>query len=484
MITLRILAVLVLLGLGGCGVKPVQYAGTPGQECSAVRTRVAIEPPQAIAIAARSLTPDALSPLERSDPLARKVVGSYRAAAKEKVAARSLTITAAGAPAGEAVSPSMLFLSGGSQNGAFGAGLMQEWAAQRRQAGHSRGLPRFRVITGISTGALQSTFAFLDEPDVIVDRYAITQEGQLLHPLVKRGLKGGSSWDKFKAGLTVARRGALADLDPLRQTLRTLIDDSRLHRVADESNAGRFLLVGAVEMDSGDAYVFDLTEVARLYVAATAANDTAGAQAMKDCYVEALIASASVPMSAMPAFIDGKMYIDGGARFGVISDETAAMFEQAAGTLDANEPRNLFIIVNGNLEAGVLCHLNDCGTDPTPPTPAGDVPQAPKWTFDAVALRSLSILINESYRSSVYWTTEEAKRRGFVPHFARIGTDLAAHQAVVHLPPEPDAAKSCADWSKLDDTLDHPLEFHPRFMRCEIDYGRNRDEARAWAALE
>lgn len=51
----------------------------------------------------------------------------------------------------------LLFLSGGSQHGAFGSGFLAGWKARNSEVG----LPDFAVVTGISTGALQSTSAFL-----------------------------------------------------------------------------------------------------------------------------------------------------------------------------------------------------------------------------------------------------------------------------------------------------------------------------------
>ena len=47
-----------------------------------------------------------------------------------------------------------LALSGGGANGAFGAGLLAGWSAAGTR-------PRFTMVTGISTGALMASFAFL-----------------------------------------------------------------------------------------------------------------------------------------------------------------------------------------------------------------------------------------------------------------------------------------------------------------------------------
>src|SRR4051794_22654115 len=71
--------------------------------------------------------------------------------------------------------PAVLFLSGGSQHGAFGAGILEQW--QNNAPGHR--LPRFRVVTGISTGAMQATAAFLDRPALAVGAYTIGTEREL-----------------------------------------------------------------------------------------------------------------------------------------------------------------------------------------------------------------------------------------------------------------------------------------------------------------
>lgn len=452
--------------LSACQIKPVQYAGTPAPQprCSQIMSRIAIEAPSALQMADTAAND--------AETLTRAILGSYRNAARGQSSLEGQSQASDRGP----VSASMLFLSGGSQNGAFGAGFLDQWADVRAGAGRPGGLPRFRVVTGISTGALQSTLAFLGDTDAIVRSYSIQSEGELLHPLTRRGLKGGSTLEKAGAALTVMRRGAVAELEPLRRTLHRQIDRPRLEAVAREAAAGRFLLVGAVEMDSGDAFVFDLTDAATRFVA--------GDASMRDCYIEALMASSSVPMAALPVFIDGKMFIDGGARFGVLSDHTAALFEAAAKLVPVDAQKNLFIIVNGTLEAGRVCNLKDCGAHPIPATPDGMVPLHAKWSFDSLAFRSMSILINQSYRSSVYWSTSMASQRGFKPHFVRIEDDLQRHRAAVGLGPRPSESQTCAYWKALDEQRDAPLEFHPRFMRCEIDYGRVRPEVRQWAALE
>ncbi len=50
----------------------------------------------------------------------------------------------------------VLLLSGGGQNGAFGAGFLRGWASRTDGA-----MPRFDLVTGVSTGALQAPYALL-----------------------------------------------------------------------------------------------------------------------------------------------------------------------------------------------------------------------------------------------------------------------------------------------------------------------------------
>ena len=52
----------------------------------------------------------------------------------------------------------ILELSGGGAHGAFGAGFLAGWS-------ETGAYPEFDIVTGVSTGALMSTFAFLGQPE-------------------------------------------------------------------------------------------------------------------------------------------------------------------------------------------------------------------------------------------------------------------------------------------------------------------------------
>ena len=55
---------------------------------------------------------------------------------------------------GELPTAYLLALSGGGDNGAFGAGLLVGWTAHGDR-------PKFKIVTGVSTGSLIAPFAFL-----------------------------------------------------------------------------------------------------------------------------------------------------------------------------------------------------------------------------------------------------------------------------------------------------------------------------------
>src|SRR5204863_3499370 len=63
---------------------------------------------------------------------------------------------------------SMLAISGGGDNGAYGAGFLNGWTAAGTR-------PEFKVVTGVSTGALIAPFAFLGSKyDYVLERVYTT----------------------------------------------------------------------------------------------------------------------------------------------------------------------------------------------------------------------------------------------------------------------------------------------------------------------
>jgi predicted patatin/cPLA2 family phospholipase len=373
----------------------------------------------------------------------------------------------------------LLALSGGSLHGAFGAGFLDGW---RRSLPGER-LPEFDVVTGISTGSILSTFAFLGDTERAVTRYAIGNESELLTPIGRNRRDGSMS--PFEL-VRVVRQGAVADLSPLRGVLLHEITPEVMRAVAQANADHRKLYVGAVDMDSGQASAFDLTQMATDYVAAgpPGAAETPDQLRFRTCYVNAIVASSSAPLAAVPVFIDNGMYVDGGMRFGMFADDViqgAARAEKANGL--ASE---FYVIANGDLEAPPVCgRQEETMCEANPPTGLATDPRG-SWSLLNLALRSEQVLVNQVYRFSADRIIVEQKMGNRV-WFTRIDRPAVnAHLFRVErpdlatLPPDaahPDGRHSCSEWKDEDERTMHPIQFFPRYMHCLIDYGRTRGRA-------
>lgn len=354
--------------------------------------------------------------------------------------------------------PQVLVLSGGGQNGAFGVGFLRGL----------RPLPTYRVVTGVSTGALQSTFAFLANQPVPGDR---TYQAHMLDEIVKPGHSNvddlflaygisneGDLIDVGSFGVVgVAVRGAVGKFGPLRDMGRGLISDETIAAVKGEHKKGRLLLVGVVNVTDGQGYAVDLTELASRLDLTMSANQ------IRKCYVEAVLASASVPLAVPPITLEVKsgtsvtfdLYIDGGARFGVF-------WEQLRKVTDTQSPADITAIVNGKFYSeGWLVEGK----------------KVEKWSAINLGLRAVSILENQVYRFSV----NELERSVRPPGSLKLAF-ISNHNLPGEIEPDnfTHNGRTCRDWAVEDVRRSHPTEFHPLFMRCLIAYGEYRGEARQW----
>ncbi len=191
--------------------------------------------------------------------------------------------------AGQPIRLSYLALSGGGQEGAFGAGLLNGWT----QSGTR---PEFEVVTGISTGALIAPFAFLgpDWDDALKEAYTTMTTDSILIPSILKGLFGGL---------------ALADAAPFRRTIENFATEEMFRLIAAEHRKGRRLYVGTSALDAARPVVWDIGAIAN--------SDVPGALKL---FHDIILASASIPGAFPPVLIkvevDGKQYselhVDGG----------------------------------------------------------------------------------------------------------------------------------------------------------------------------
>ena len=241
------------------------------------------------------------------------------------------------------------------------------------------------------------------------------------------------------------------------------------------------MLAGATDLDLGQAVAFDLTELASRYAAA--ASGSPERARLKDCYSEARVASSIVPPGARPVFIDNRMYIDGGVKYAVFDDRLGQILEDmpaatTVGPAVATEPR-LFIILNGTGESRAVCGKvdeNDC-------LPLSNTSgQLMDWNVVDLAFRTLDLLVNQVERLSIERASGRFDEDEVRPHFARIRLDDLLIGSTPRSIPDFTGSKSCEEWREDDIADEDPVEFHRRYMRCLIEYGRERGMVQDWDA--
>ncbi|UCG31837.1 MAG: patatin-like phospholipase family protein [Phycisphaerales bacterium] len=167
----------------------------------------------------------------------------------------------------------LLALSGGGSSGAFGAGFLCGWTKSGTR-------PDFKVVTGVSTGCLQATFAFLG-PDYDDELKAVYTEVETEDIHVKRDLLAGIFND------------ALRDTAPLKRLIDRYMTRGTLEAVAAKHAAGHRLFVGTTNMDTGDFVVWDMGAIA-----------SSGRPDALEHYRRVLLASTSIPVLFPPVYFE------------------------------------------------------------------------------------------------------------------------------------------------------------------------------------
>jgi hypothetical protein len=220
-----------------------------------------------------------------------------------------------------------LAISGGGDDGAYGAGLLCGWSAADTR-------PEFKLVTGISTGALIAPFAFLGSKydAKLKDVYTNTSPKDVLE---ERGLTAAIFDD------------ALADNKPLWHLLQKHISAEMLRDIAEEHKKGRVLLVASTNLDSRRAVIWNMTKIA-----------ASGHPQALDLFRKLMMTSAAIPGAFPPTMIDveagGKhyqeMHVDGGTVAQVFVYPPSIKVKEAAEKAGIHRERNLYVIRNARLD--------------------------------------------------------------------------------------------------------------------------------------
>jgi len=216
-----------------------------------------------------------------------------------------------------------LAISGGGDNGAYGAGFLNGWTASGTR-------PEFKVVTGVSTGALIAPFAFLGPKyDYVIKRvYTETSQKDIFK---KRGIVKGIFGD------------SMADSRPLANVIASYVTPELLREIAVEYEKGRILLVGTANLDSLEPVIWNMTAIA--------ASKDPNAISL---FSSVLLASASIPGAFPPVMIDvnvggaryQEMHVDGGTMAQVFLYPPSISVSNSA-----QRKRVLYIIRNARLDA-------------------------------------------------------------------------------------------------------------------------------------
>jgi predicted acylesterase/phospholipase RssA len=201
----------------------------------------------------------------------------------------------------------MLSLSGGGQNGAFGAGFLIGWRESGRR-------PEFDFVGGVSTGSLLATHALLGTPadDAILEKMYTEVTDKDIY-------ESRSLFDMLSSD-------SLRNTAPLQALIAKYITAETLQRVAAAFDDNRLIMVGTTNVDYGQTWVWNLSLIAK--------------HGKLDLYRKVLLASASFPIVFPPVEIDGHLFVDGAARsnvvvIGMAGSEQAAPPRRALGDVAA-----------------------------------------------------------------------------------------------------------------------------------------------------
>lgn len=219
-----------------------------------------------------------------------------------------------------------LALSGGGANGAYGAGVLCGWTMRGDR-------PQFKVVTGISTGALIAPFAFLGPKydHLLEEAYTTVSTRDIA---TRRGLLTGLASD------------AMADNAPLRGMVDRLVTKEIMDEIAAESRKGRILIIGTTNLDSQRPVIWSMGRIARY-----------GTPEALQLFKYVLLASSAIPGAFPPVMItveaDGTLYeemhSDGGVTSQVFLYPASFSFEKVDEMMHSHRERHVYVIRNAQL---------------------------------------------------------------------------------------------------------------------------------------
>ncbi len=209
---------------------------------------------------------------------------------------------------------SVLLLSGGGQWGAFGASYLSTLADPGGNPA-----PNVRILTGVSTGALQALFIAIDDPaayEALKRAYLPVSEKEIVNR---------------NAPALAAITGSVAGLKPLRRRIEAALcaptEVGKCALIDALANSKRRVFVGFVEARTGNFVYADVNAIA-LSGSSPSATDVQRKNAQQ-CLTGVALASAAMPVFFQRVTINNRTYYDGGVRQSVFEAGVAESLDTA-----------------------------------------------------------------------------------------------------------------------------------------------------------
>jgi hypothetical protein len=220
-----------------------------------------------------------------------------------------------------------LTISGGGGDGAFAAGLLNGWT----EAGTR---PVFKLVTGVSTGALIAPFAFVGSKydGALKETYTTVTDRDIF---------------KRRSFSALLFSDAMADTGPMAKLVARYITRELLDEIAAEYAKGRLLFIGTTNLDTQEPVYWDMGAIA-----------TSKDPAALDLFRKVTLASAAIPGAFPPVMIDvtangvryQEMHVDGGATRQVFMYPQTLNLDATAAAIGLERQRTVYIIRNARLD--------------------------------------------------------------------------------------------------------------------------------------
>jgi predicted acylesterase/phospholipase RssA len=275
-----------------------------------------------------------------------------------------------------------LAISGGGENGAYGAGFLNGWTAAGTR-------PEFTIVTGISTGALLAPFAFLgsDYDDDIKALYTELSKDDLVE---RRSI------------FEMLPNASIIDNSSLRGKVVQYVTQEVMEKIAAEYQKGRILIVGTTNLDTNRPVLWSIGRIA-----------TSGTPDALELIHDIIIASTSIGGAFPPVIISveangesyDEMHVDGGTVNQVFMYPLGMDFNEVKKRVGLTENPKVYVLRNARLKP---------------------VFQVVEYSMFEVMVQSLNSLLRTQGIGDIERIYLEARRDGLDFHLTYIPDDFNA----------------------------------------------------------